>query len=247
MKHELIPSALALLFASTSTLFAQPGTGEAPVPDGAPEEPVTAPPVIAPVAPPPPPPQSAVGEPDPQPEEAVATGFALEMRLDSTTVLLGNDAALPAITAGLFLGHRSRSLTIGVGFDFGRFNQSTSSPGGSSEMNSTTVLVIPGVRFVLARTADQKTEILGQVDAGYGVSIRRAGAGGTDPDNINRLRVQAGPSLRHWITPSFAIGGTVGLRYDRASVSSDQGMGMTSEQILAITALFGSLNMTGVF
>lgn len=246
MKHPFLLSVLATFVAGTSPLFAQPGPGEAPIPDGPPADPVTPPSPVVPVAlPPPAPPQSTVVAPEP--EQNVSTGLALEIRLDTAQVQIASDAAIPGLAAGIFVGHRGRSLTIGVGFDVGRINQSQSAAGTTSESNATTVLVIPGVRFVLARTADAKTELLGQVDVGYGVTIRRAAVSGMDPPNVGRLRGQAGPSLRHWITPSFAIGATAGIRYDRSSLTSDNGGGMTSDSSFAITSLFSSLHMTGVF
>ena len=195
MKYQVLLSVLATLVATTSTLFAQPGTGE----DGPPLDPVPSQPVepVGPTAPPPP--QSAVTDPEPEPASTVATdatGIAVEVRIDTTQVLVDNDIALPGMAGGIFVGHRSRALTIGVGFDMTRLSESGGS--GSSGQSLTSFLIIPGVRFVLARTADTRTELLGQVDAGYGQSIRGSDTtmGAPDRPNIHRFRFQAGPSLR---------------------------------------------------
>lgn len=237
MKH-LLP-VFATLIAGTSTLFAQPGSPEEPVT----AEPVTPPVPVAPViAAQPPPTQLAT----PAPIEAVTTGFALEVRVETGLMEISNNYTVPAMAAGFFLGYRSRPFTVGVGFDFSRRSQTQSPATADSETSATSILAMPGIRFVLARTGDARTELLGQVDVGYGVTIR-SGANGADFPNQNRARAQVGPSLRHWVTPSFAIGGTAGIRYEVSKVTIDFGSGRTSESSTSISGLFASLQMTGVF
>jgi hypothetical protein len=172
-------------------------------------------------------------------------GFALEIHLETAQLVIGNNSTLPATQAGVFLGHRGPGLTYGVGFEFGRVGQSSDSGSTSSGSSATSVLVMPGIRVPIAQVADGRTELLGQVDAGYGASWTSSDAG-MDPPSVQHLRAQLGLGLRHWVTPAFAIGATSGLRYDRFSESMDAG-GTTSSQAATNTALITSLQMTGVF
>lgn len=240
MKLHLSLTLLATLLAGSTPVLAE---GEDTAAPGEPT-PTSAPVMTPPIAQDSPPQQPVADE---HVEKASVSGFALEVRLETAQVVIDDDFVLPGIAAGLFLGHRSRSVTIGVGFELARLSQSTSTMGTSSDQSITSLLVLPGVRFTVARSADEKTELLGVADAGYGLGIRRGGGGTDNPPNIGRIRAQAGLGLRHWITPSFAIGGTAGLRFDRQSVTSDNGGGLESTQSLTTTSLFTSLQMTGVF
>ncbi len=105
----------------------------------------------------------------------------------------------------------------------------------------TTLIVSPGVRLAVARSGDGRAELLGQLDVGYGATWYD-NTSGSAQSTEGHLRLQLGPALRYWIHPSFAVGGTAGLRYDRLSDNTD---GM--DHALETTTLFTSLQMTGVF
>ena len=177
---------------------------------------------------------------------AGASGFAFELRMDAVDLAVDDDFMLPGTDAGLFLGYHTGSVTVGVGLDLGRFSQSQSFDGNESSMAVTTFLVAPGVRLPLARAADGRTELLLSGDLGLGQTSMSDDDDGDEPDPVFRLRVQAAPALRYWVTPSFAVGATTGVRYDRQSISNEEA-GVESSAAIATTSLFTSLQLTGVF
>jgi hypothetical protein len=171
-----------------------------------------------------------------------AAGFAFELRLDAADVAIDEDFMLPGTDAGLFLGWHTGSATFGLGLDLGRMSQTQEFDGNESSMAVTTFLVSPGVRVPIARAADGRTELLLSGDIGLGQTSLSDDDEGDEPEPVFRLRVQAAPALRYWVTPSFAVGATTGIRYDRQSISDDD-----SSASFATTSLFSSLQLTGVF
>lgn len=182
-------------------------------------------------------------------EGPTATGFALEMRLSTDQVQIDSNSFLPVMDTGLFIGHHGGKLTIGVGVELSRITSAASFNGGAGPMDQSTsftsILVMPGLRGTLARSSDQKTELMGAVDIGYGASWSSSSDSmASDSPTISHFRAQVGPGLRYWVSRSFAVGGIGGLRYDRQSRDSTDG---TATQSLSNTSVYGSLSLTGVF
>lgn len=178
---------------------------------------------------------------------AAASGFALEVRLETAQLAVDSSSILPTTQAGLFLGHRSPSIMLGVGLEIGRVTSSSDDPAaGSTSVSSNLVLVMPGLRAVLARSQDQRTEMIAELDVGYGVNwtSRDPDLDMDDTPSTGHFRAQAAPGIRYWVAPAFAIGATTGLRYDRFGREGTTG---TASMALSIAALFGSLQLTGVF
>ena len=176
-----------------------------------------------------------------------ATGLAVELRIDTTDFVIDDDLALPGTDAGLFIGYQMPRIAVGVGLDLGRIAQTTSFDGTDETAATTSFLISPGARATLVRSADGRTELLGSVDLGLGRTSRSTNdPDSEDPEPVTRLRLQAGPGVRYWVSPSFAVGATGGLRYDRLSVEVDDGVD-TSSASLATTSLFTSFQLTGVF
>jgi len=181
-------------------------------------------------------------------EQDDGSGFAVEVHLETGQIFIDSNTVLPTTQAGLFLGFRGRSVTFGVAIDIGRISESMTDPTGTTTTASSNMLLImPGLRAVLARSHDDRTELLGEADIGYGRNW-------TSDDNpmtastpsTGHLRIQAAPGLRYWVSQSFAVGAVAGLRYERFSRSSSSGGGTTSDT-LAMTALFSAVQLTGVF
>jgi hypothetical protein len=189
--------------------------------------------------------QTSTSSPD---GENDGSGFALEVHLETGQFFIDSSSVLPTTQAGLFLGHRGRSLTIGVAVDIGRASETTSdSTGNSTSSSSNMLLFMPGLRGVLARSHDDRTELLGELDIGYGRNWASDDNPMTaDTPSTGHLRIQAAPGLRYWVSQSFAVGAVAGLRYERFSRSSDTG-GSTTSQTLSLAALFSSVALTGVF
>ena len=191
---------------------------------------------------PPPAPVVAPTATAPEPQDT-GSGFAFEVHLETGQLLIDSDSFLPTTQAGLFVGHRSPSLSIGVGLDFGRVSESSSDTIMTTSNSTNMILVMPGLRFVMARSRDQRTELLGRLDIGYGRNWFSSDST-SDIPSTGHLRGQAAPGIRHWITPSFGVGGTAGLRYERFDREDSMG---TSSRALSVTALFSSLELVGVF
>jgi hypothetical protein len=191
---------------------------------------------------------SMTSEP-PAPQEPAATttssqgGFALEVRLDTSQTPVDSDLVLPGTQGGIFIGTRSRSLMIGIGLDLTRLT-STQTAGTNIDVtrSQTSVLVSPGIRAVLARSGDERTELFGQLDIGYGRLWSSESGSTVDAPSTNHLRAQVAPGIRYWVSPNFAVGGSAGFRYDRYSRDI-----MDATSSAGMTSVFSSLQLTGVF
>jgi outer membrane receptor protein involved in Fe transport len=178
--------------------------------------------------------------------------FAFEARLETSLFAVDDDVAISSTQPGIFFGHHARRFTLGVGFNFSRIARSMSMTGMfDTDAASSVIQIVPGARIVLARTEDTRTEAMAQLDVGYGLVITSSPSGSTDPGpSIRLLRFQLGPAIRHWITPTFAIGATAGLRYDRTSVNETTtvaDMEVKTSTSVSLTNLFSSIQMMAVF
>ena len=239
-----------------SPAFAQEST-PGPPPAPAPDEPK---PTWAEPAPTPPPPVAAPAQPlrpatiaaIEKEEWSAASGFALEVRIETGQTVFDNSNAggtvdtLPTTQAGVFAGHRSELLTVGVGIDLSSLRVSQQDPSFSAGQRATTLVILPGVRVTVLRSGDRRTELLAQLDVGVGATwfSTSGSTGNPDPESISRARAQIGPALRYWVGRSFAVGGTGGLRYDRASRPSGD---FQASSLVATTGIYGSLQLLGVF
>jgi hypothetical protein len=163
-------------------------------------------------------------------------GFALEVHLGTRLVSLnestGGATPLNLLDGGFFVGYKLGRLMVGGSVDFTR----DSTDDGTSEAVSLLVLM-PGVRITIVRSADQRVELFGLVDFGYGhLFVDRV----AQPDH-NRLIYQLGPGLRLWLNSSFALGAVVGLR---GEFDIEEGRYGTTT---GLTSLFARLVFTGVF
>jgi len=166
---------------------------------------------------------------------AATGGFALEVHLDNGE-LLDSNSMTRTTQAGFFLGHRGTMTTLGVGFDFGHISDGTMFSGATQ--SSSMLMVMPGLRLVLARTDNERTELIGQLDAGYG---RIWSGGDMKAPSVDNVRIQLAPGLRYWLAPSFAIGGAAGLRYELYAIDAP---GSSTAEVVAV---FSSIQLTGVF
>src|SRR5262245_14259267 len=125
-------SLVVLGLVGATPALAQPGEpAPAPPSEGAPGEPAPAQATDPEPAPTPPRPVAAPRvvpqtPAAPATDDAFepATGFALEVRLDSGQVLIDNNTFLPGTQAGVFLGQRGEKVTVGIGLELGRITES---------------------------------------------------------------------------------------------------------------------------
>jgi len=189
------------------------------------------------------PPPAEAGTVTPAPGSTVdaATGFAIELQLETSLVQVDTNSALSLPQAGVFLGYRMAGATLGLGLDFGRTSSSSSGGGTSTDSSSTTFLVMPGLRLPITHSADGRTELLARIDAGYG-TLSSSASGSMDIPSVGHFRAQAAPAVRYWVARSFGVGASVGLRYDR--FSQDTGGASATQSLFG---LFSSFHVIGVF
>jgi hypothetical protein len=120
----------------------------------------------------------------------------------------------------------------------------------------------PGVRYAIVRSADQRVELLGSLDLGFGRTFTDSSTtpppmmmmGVTTTTGGFHFAYTVGPGLRYWIHPQFAMGVLAGVRgdYDTQTTTTTTTMGgNTATSSVNNTALIHSiitqLQFTGVF
>ena len=170
-----------------------------------------------------------------QPTGPKDRGFALEAQLGTrlVTVNVLGSPPLNVVDGGFFAGYKFGRWQIGGSIDFARVSYSD----GTSTADSL-LTIMPGVRVAILRSADERVELFGQVDLGYGHIFVDHNNG--DPDH-NRVIYQLGPGLRLWFHPNFAVGALVGLR---GEFDIQEGNGGTTT---GLTSIFARVMFTGVF
>ena len=200
----------------------------------------------------------AVPPPAAGPEIATKSGFMIELHLETGIVTVDeqvNTGGAPAATTltlpapGIFLGYRGPGVTIGVALDYSNVDATQSQSGqADNEATTSSYLIMPGIRVPVVRSTDGRSELLLQLDAGYGKISQHTTNPNPDPPDTGHTRLQIGPALRCWINSTFAVGATVGIRYDRLSQDNDTTQGLPpGSSTIATTGLFTSLQFTGVF
>lgn len=210
-------------------------------------------------APPPPPPPlpepTLITAPVPAPATVTkqvpgqqASGTILEVSVQEVMSLVGgslsNAGVLGTPGGKLFIGGKTGRAVIGLGLELLRLGSSSSQGTFSNSSSQTQLTVSAGLRYALAQSADEKVEVLGVVNLGIGhVFTESSSSSGSSGGNY-RILFEAGPALRYWVHPQFAVGATTGLRSDQ--YFSDNGSGSSSNSV-GVTSLFTGLTLLGVF
>jgi hypothetical protein len=178
-------------------------------------------------------------------------GFVVEPHIGTTlfsfaTGGLGgtSTSVLNTLQGGFLLGYKIHRVIFGVGFDLERV-ATGSSTGGPTTTNATTDIVFtPGVRVAIVRSADQRVELFGQFDLGFGTTV-------TDLNNNTsyfHLSYDIGPGIRFWAHRQFAVGAVTGVRgefeFDSTKIA---GTNTTNNSSSGLTSIFASLQLTAVF
>lgn len=167
-----------------------------------------------------------------QPAGPKDRGFALEINLGAriTPVDLGVASfQVPLLHGGFFAGYKLGRFMIGGTFEYAR---AASDPDFGDKDSADRFVFMPGVRVAILRSADERVELYGQADVGFGHYWL------SDQDGAHVVQFQVGPGVRLWFHPNFAAAAMFGLRgehyiYDDASYG--------------FTGLFASVALTGVF
>jgi hypothetical protein len=168
-----------------------------------------------------------------QPSGPKDRGFALEIHLGTRVAALDLGVAgtvgLPTVDGGFFAGYKLGRFMIGGSFEYGR---AAHDPDVGSKTSADRFVFMPGLRVAILRSADERVELYGQADVGFGhywVS---------DQDGAHVVQFQIGPGVRLWFHPNFAVAALFGLRGEHY-IYDDVSYGLTG--------LFAAVAFTGVF
>jgi hypothetical protein len=182
-----------------------------------------------------------------------AIGFVVEPHIGTTlfsfaTGGLGgtSTSVLNTLQGGFLLGAKINRVIFGIGFDLERVATGSNAGSGSPTVtNATTdIMFTPGVRVAIVRSADQRVELFGQFDLGFGTTV-------TDQNNNTsyfHLSYDIGPGIRFWAHRQFAVGAVTGVRGEFEFDSTKQnGTNITTSTSSGLTSIFASLQLTAVF
>jgi len=166
-----------------------------------------------------------------QPTGPKYRGFALEIHLGTRAVPidlgLGGTYGLPLMDGGFFAGYKFGRFMIGGSLEYGRVAHSN-----GNDTSTDRLVVMPGVRIAILRSADERVELYRQAHVGFGH------AWVTDQDGAHVIAFQVGPGIRLWFHPSFAASAMVGLRGEHHVYDDDS---------FGFTGVYAALAFTGVF
>jgi hypothetical protein len=187
-------------------------------------------------------------EPAP-PTGQLADGAVLEIAVQDSLASLGTGSGSSGILLGapsgrFFVGRKVGRLVVGAGLELTRVGFSSSGSTSSSSSSQTQLSFVPGLRYAMATSADQRVELLGLVNLGIGHTFTSTSSGSSSPGGNYRLLYEVGPALRFWVHPQFALGANAGVRGDHLFV--DIGTGSSSSSV-GVTSLFTGLDLLGVF
>jgi hypothetical protein len=198
---------------------------------------------------------SSTAHADPRLEGGQARrGFAAEIHLATALFSLGQGGSFSTVTGGLFAGAKLGRVIFGLGFDIQRFATGMSATGTNEATTArTAILFSPGVRVAIVRSRDERVELFGEFDIGFGHTFtdQSPAPQGPQPDTSNfHLTYLVGPGLRYWIHPQFAVSalGAVNGQFEFDSTSTTVGtIKTTQSSSTGLTNIVAALQFLGVF
>jgi hypothetical protein len=128
------------------------------------------------------------------------------------------------LSGTLFGGYKAGRWIAGVGLQISTMTICPDSGGGGCNGGTIfSLLVVPGVRATLFRSADNKLELAGEGDIGGGGVFGATGPGadrllglppGTSVPTTGRFVVDLGPEVLYWFHPQLALRAIALLRGD---------------------------------
>ena len=166
-----------------------------------------------------------------QPSGPKDRGFALEIHLGTrvTPLDIGGPIGVPLVDGGLFAGYKFGRFQLGGSFEYGRVAHD---PDYGTKSSADRLVIMPGLRVAILRSADERVELFGQADLGFGHYWI------SDADGAHVVCFQVGPGVRLWFHPNFAASAMVGLRGEHYIYDHDS---------YGYTGIYASLAFTGVF
>lgn len=163
-----------------------------------------------------------------------------------------------AFQGGLFAGYKLDRIVVGLGFDISHIGTATKYAAGSSQSSGsrgdTAFLLGPGIQAAILRSKDQRIELIGAFQIGFGRTFTSISSDPAIPpqygpeNNVSNfhLAYQIGPGLRYWAHPQFALTVGSGISGDHLFFSQNNPSGNKADQVNAVS-LYGTLGALGVF
>jgi hypothetical protein len=166
-----------------------------------------------------------------QPAGPKDRGFALEIHLGTRVVPLdiGGPIGLPLVDGGFFAGYKFGRFMVGGSLEYGR---AAHDPDFGEKSSTDRFVFMPGLRVAILRSADERVELYGQADLGFGHQWI------SDQDGAHVVVFQIGPGVRLWFHPNFGVSAMLGLRGEHYLYDDDA---------YGYTGLYASFGFTGVF
>lgn len=181
----------------------------------------------------------------------IATEFSLSAATVSNSGTVGRTNV---ISGGFFGGYRLDRFILGVSIDITRLSTSDSQKGmvgpPDSSSSDTFLMLAPGVRVAILRSADRKLELFGNLDIGWIHVFSSETPESVSPtsETNNGIVYRIGPGLRYWISSNFAFHVLPTLRgqFQWATTSTNDGAFSRSRSI-GLTTVEAGLGFLGVF
>ncbi len=176
-------------------------------------------------------------------------GFALELNLGTslfafnTGGINGGVTSFNNVQGGFFAGAKLDRVVFGMGFGLTRFATGMSSTNGPSTSTAeTAIMFLPGVRVAIVRSRDQRVELFGQFDLGFGTVLNDQASN----TSTFRFSYDVGPGVRFWVHPQFAVGAVTGVQgqFDYVSTTNNN---VTVKNSDGLTSIFAAIQLMGVF
>lgn len=159
---------------------------------------------------------------------------------------------------GLFAGYKIDRIVVGLGFDISHIGTSTTLAAGGNQSTGTrrdtAFLLGPGIQAAILRSKDQRIELIGAFQIGFGRTFTSLSNDPEVPPQYKpetntknfHLAYQIGPGLRYWAHPQFALTVSSGISGDHLFFTQNNPSGNKADQINSVS-LYGTLGALGVF
>ena len=189
-------------------------------------------------------------------------GFVAYLSLTGRYTFITPDAASTftntGLQGGLFAGYKIDRYTVGLFVDVQHIGTSSMQVAGNNQSSGargdTSFLLGPGFQGAILRSKDQRIELIGTFQIGFGRTVTSTSndpevPGNYRPENTTsnfHLAYSFGPGLRYWAHPQFALTLASGFAADHVFFKQDNPSGRRADQ-QNLVSMYGTLGALGVF
>jgi hypothetical protein len=162
------------------------------------------------------------------------------------------------LQGGLFGGYKIDRFTVGLFLDIQHIGTSSMQVAGNNQSSGsrgdTSFLLGPGFQGAILRSKDQRIELIGTFQIGFGRTVTSTANDPAVPDMYRpesntsnfHLAYSFGPGLRYWAHPQFALTLASGFAADHVFFKQDNPSGRRADQ-QNLVSMYGTLGALGVF